>query len=74
MTIVQTREQLVKEIAYAAVVRQRAKNVLETAAVECKPSWTMRQHQRSVDQADRRISMLAETLAAHDELSAAKTT
>lgn len=51
------------EIVSAAIERHKAQQRLEKAGRERSPSWTMRQRQRDVSVADRKLADAAEQLA-----------
>ncbi len=57
------------QIIEAALERASAQALLEKGANEFAPTWTMRQRQRAVDQADRKIRDAANTMLAADMLT-----
>jgi hypothetical protein len=63
VTVITTQSELVEAIAMAALARRKHQIALRAATRACMPSWTIRQHQRAVNEADRYLSKLADHLA-----------
>ncbi len=63
MATIETRQELIEAIAYAALARRKAIAEFREAASDAAPTWAWDQKRRAIDQAEDYLSKLTDTLA-----------